>query len=859
MRDIECFNAIINHEAFKDASKEEVLGVVSKLSQMKENLLKSADPMARQKFNAMASKFLNEQRIEAVRLRRTALTNLRTIENAMSMVTQERFKGRPIEALKAYFGGGTTEYAKGGNRSVRMDENYLAKQGITALEQQIKGFEADLKAGVHDLEILKELEALQNGKPLGSTGSKAAAHLAPIIRNTLEHFLKLKRLVGSPIEKLDGYLIAQSHDGEIVGKLTAKEWIAKIKPELDLEKSFKGLSGAEIDQALTETHTKIALGKYGSSIEEGVADQLLTVSGLSPDIGKRAARERRLHFKDAESFYRYNKEFGKGNVLETVISSIRRSAQDIAIMNSFTTNPEGFRAGLIRRLENHYTKLGDKASLEQLKSGRWQADMVFDEATKRTSVPGTGIVARYGAAARSWQHVTKMGRALFSSVSDLAYAAGAIRSMDGSNFFVNATNLTREYLANFTSKAEAQKSAALLAQWADDTISELYGVVGSEASQPGVLSKGVMLYNKLTLLPRHVLAAKNATAKLVATHLAEFADKGFGDLSDRLRLGLQRYGIEAHDWEILRRSLEEWEGQGGKRSLMTPEGVAKVPREIIENQLLKAGVITGDTKHLGDVVERYALDLQMKLSSVLTDHANMGSSTPNVRNMAFLHMGTKDEGIGSALRMITQFKSATLSTFDTGRRILKSNPETMPINANPLKGDIAGLVQTGLAAMALATVSRAAWELALGKTPSDPLSKDNIQDSFVRSGMGGLMADFLLSEAGRSGKEALVQTAAGPTLGAAFDAGGIFKDAISSKGKVNKGDVFRLLMNNVPGQNLFFLKGALNHYLTNGIQESLSHGYLRRLEDRVRQTPGLLDKRQEHIFFKPSESTRAFR
>lgn len=97
----------------------------------------------------------------------------------------------------------------------------------------------------------------------------------------------------------------------------------------------------------------------------------------------------------------------------------------------------------------------------------------------------------------------------------------------------------------------------------------------------------------------------------------------------------------------------------------------------------------------------------------------------------------------------------------------------------------------------------------------------------------GIYSDFLFGEKSRTGNS--FETAlAGP-------AGGIFGNGISlyqdiMAGKLGEGpqaNAARLVINNIPGNNLFYVRAALDYTILNSFYEWLNPRYLRRMRRRI--------------------------
>jgi len=95
-----------------------------------------------------------------------------------------------------------------------------------------------------------------------------------------------------------------------------------------------------------------------------------------------------------------------------------------------------------------------------------------------------------------------------------------------------------------------------------------------------------------------------------------------------------------------------------------------------------------------------------------------------------------------------------------------------------------------------------------------------------------LLGDFFFGEFSRFG-QTVTTTLAGPTFGDLDALGRIFMEAKSGDGKDTLSKSTKLLIDNTPFANLFYLRPALNYLMLYQLQEALNPGSLRRMERRL--------------------------
>lgn len=801
---------------FPEFKKRTIDAILDEIDNVRSKLFQGDEPMTGPAFREKVGAFLDERRFQQAAARREAAENILKRQKLLNFVTQEQFKGDPVEAIKAKLGG-TARYADGGNFSVDAMTTSLRAKGLNQLVHGLEtagdGVLEVATKGLLDRETAQATWALDRGEDVMGLDSRAVA-AAKVYRAVNDSVLSAKQQAGSAVRRLTGYITKQSHDAVKIQAAGFEKWFGETVDKLDLDRTFgAGASPEKIRTAMEEVFKDVVSGKYDLPARESVSDEFITVNGRSANLSKQTSRSRSLHFEDGNAWHDYNQAYGSKNLLESIVSSVNQSSRQSALMYHFGTNPEGAYEALKSRVRSAYKD--DPAALKSLSENEGTLDQWFQTAQGFGSAPGTSLFARGGQIARAGIAVSRLGGSFLSSFGDLPAAIATLRAGNGKNLFENAGSLVSEYVSSFTSKAERQKWASRLGIYLDDLHGAAYAKMGAEDGGPGVLSRMTRISQKLSLMEYHVEASKIAMAKQLSLELADHVDTGFATLPDRFRLNLERYGIGAEEWQHLNRATQDFEG--GIRGV-TPEGVEKVPAELF-----------------GEGGARTKFDVQSKLLAYLNDQANLASTTPGLRQRAFLLRGTEDEGLGVLARLVTQFKSVPFQAIDTFKRVGFSNPETMPRTLREAilqgKGDMNGMVQLMVSATFAGYAAMVAKDLALGKTPADPTHPKTAIQAFVKGGAAGVYGDFLFGEFNRK------RTAADALVGPVIGQGATLLDMWSKARAGDKvaGDAVNFLVSNVPFQNTFWAKGALDSLILNRVQESLSPGYTRRKEQRTRQ------------------------
>jgi len=149
-------------------------------------------------------------------------------------------------------------------------------------------------------------------------------------------------------------------------------------------------------------------------------------------------------------------------------------------------------------------------------------------------------------------------------------------------------------------------------------------------------------------------------------------------------------------------------------------------------------------------------------------------------------------------------------------------------------------------------VSQTLHDLTNGKGPM-PLTDDgkvlwdNVQKIMVRGGSLGLFGETTMGEFSGSYRSYL-EYAAGPTFGQVDN---LFNMKASiQQGKPVKRPATKLLLDNTPFANLFYIRPVLNYLILWNLQAMLSPGSLERSEQRTET------QNHQKYLVKPSENVR---
>lgn len=256
------------------------------------------------------------------------------------------------------------------------------------------------------------------------SGDAEVATLAQSVKDTLEELRLHFNRYGGNIKKLSNWGLPQSHSHYKVISKGRQAWIDFTLPLLD-----RGRYRKEDGSLMSETEVKKVLSSvYDTISSEGHNKpevQYRAVEGITDlpvGVNMQALHQysREVHFKDGESWLKYQEDFGELNFHDLLSNHIRRLSTEIGLMQTFGSNPEKLVKQLGHDLFNQamqdakYSGQHTKLKKQYQYVGRY-----YDELA-RQAVPVDSALAQVGSIARSWTVASKMGSATITALGDFA-------------------------------------------------------------------------------------------------------------------------------------------------------------------------------------------------------------------------------------------------------------------------------------------------------------------------------------------------------------------------------------------------------------------------------------------------------
>ena len=638
-------------------------------------------------------------------------------------------------------------------------------------------------------------ELRQGGQP-GVTGDEMASKAARMFADMTEEMRQTVNKAGANIGKLDGWTGTQTHDPVKILKVTQQEWVARVKPMLDLDRMFGSQSDETIDEVLGEVYMTIATGRNGNP------DAAMRGDFKGPaNMANALSRERVMHFASPDLAEQYNDMFGHGDILNGVFGSIETMSRTIAMMETFGPNPKVMLDAKLSQLQlqvrNDPKIAPDKKAqmIADLEPRRF--DTHYDVATGglNNAAPGRQKVAEWGASARTIQSLAKLGGSVLTAFPTDTMTM-IVASANRGGGFVKATADTFTTLLSPLNRSERRMVAALYGEGMDAVIGNLTRGFAGTDGPVGHLSWLSQKYFRWNGLAPWTDAARSAATQMIAREGGMMADRAFDALPERYKWVLEGHDIDAARWAEIRASTVTLDS--GNRYI-DPDSIGDIETEMAWRRFVADETTYG-------IVE---MDNKSRRWTALGNSARAGTFS------------------GELIRTMMQFKGFPLAFSErvlgrafaggrgatTGERLLRQAPHIGAL--------LGGLTVAGYVSLTAKDIARGAWP------PRDYADPKTLGASIAQGGAFGIYGDFLFADSSNT-RNSFLETLAGPSLGTLGQAVNSLARAREGEGRWS--DAVNLVAGITPGYNLFYTRAALDYMFVNALREEISPGYLRRRE-----------------------------
>ncbi|EMR6462364.1 hypothetical protein WJU71_004750 [Citrobacter freundii] len=655
--------------------------------------------------------------------------------------------------------------------------------------------------GVRDLVF--EIRGQDTGNIKAKKGAKAWADVTELLRRRFND-------AGGDIGYLENWGIPQHHSMEKVGRATREQWVSDVIGKLDRKYYIKEdgqlMSDAEVTAFLGEAYNTIATGGLNKLSDSGML--------LSGARANRGNASRQIHFKDADSYLEYQRQYGDRSLWEVMVGHLEGISKDIALVETYGPNPDHVFRAILDEVTAETATVNPQRT-GQVKRMANSTENLYNFISGKTQPIANPHIAQWSDNIRNWLVASRLGSALLASFSDLGtmYLSAKVTNLPMNQLFRN--QLEAMDPTNRTELARARRAGLAMEsllgsvnRWAMDNMGP---------SKARWAATAVMRASGLTAWSD---AHKRAYGVTMMGSLGEVVSRS-PDLRSLdggdFRI-LKSKGITEQDFSVWKLADQEDWGKGNN-TMLTPESIMRIPDDAV--------------KHLG-APERVKFEAMRKLLGAVAEEVDMAVITPGAREKMITGGGLqRGTWKGELVRSVFLFKSFPISV------VMRHWSRAMGM---PSAGGRAAYIGAFIASTTiLGALSQQLNDMASGRNPREMTGEDAPKfwlGALLKGGGLGLYGDFLLSDHTRYGGGALASML-GPVAGLVDDVvklgQGIPLNAVEGKPEQTGGDLVKLGKGLIPGANLWYAKAALDHMIFNQLQEYFSPGYLRKVEQRSKK------------------------
>ncbi|EPJ2735103.1 MULTISPECIES: hypothetical protein [Klebsiella] len=805
----ECINAV-QQAASRRLTQQEIKNIEDRIYRNMRQLARN-DPASwramtdaerlRRAGQLAANELTNEA---ALKKRRVALT-IAARQRLDAFIKTYQGKDGKLEALNrtiAFHADGKSNFLSVESRGKATRDYALSQiqEAFEAVDPRFFHLFED-EASVRDL--VYEMRGQDTGNVRAKKGAKAWAGVTELLRQRFND-------AGGDIGYLENWGIPQHHSMEKVGRVPQDKWVSDVIGKLDRKYYIKDdgqlMSDAELTTFLGEAYNTIATGGLNKLSDTG-----MRISGARSNRGNAS---RQIHFKDADSYLEYQREYGDRSLWEVMVGHLEGISKDIALVETYGPNPDH----VFRSILDEIT--AEQATANPERTGRIKrlansTENLYNFIAGKTQPIANPHIARWSDNIRNWMVASRLGSALLASFSDLGtmYMSAKVANIPMNRLFMNQLEAMNP--ANRTELARARRAGLAM--------ESLLGSVNRWAMDnmgPSVSRWAATAVMRASGLTAWTDAHKRAYGVTMMGSLGEVVSRApdLRSLDDSDFRILKSKGITEQDFSVWKLAQQEDWGNGNT-TMLTPESIMRIPDAAV--------------MHLG-LPERVRFEAMRRLLAAVSEEVDMAVITPGAREQ-LLTGGGLQRGTwkGELTRSVFLFKSFPISV------VLRHWTRAMGM---PSAGGRAAYIAAFLASTTmLGALSQQLNDLASGRNPREMTGKDAGKfwlGALLKGGGLGLYGDFLLSDHTRYGGGALASML-GPVAGLVDDvvklAQGIPLNAVEGKPEQTGGDLVKLGKGLIPGANLWYAKAALDHMIFNQLQEYFSPGYLRKMEQRSKK------------------------
>ena len=803
----------------------------------------------------LAEGVLKRQQLQKKINKLNALEDEVKIRNTVEYVLKE-FPNDPVEGLTAVLVGSNLQKA-GSRSSVALAQLAYYRDLLVSFNAKLRDNKVDSLFAEANSDIEKRVARViwevGQGKAI-TEKTKDIVTLGKIINEFSETVRKKYNDHGANTEKLPGWIVRQSHDPfalrNAVDVLNLKNnknikeingtpernlaaWTDYILPKLDQKKTFGNTDGSPeaIDEFLSFAYNSLV--KNQNQVVDGAGN-----SFGSRNLAETIGAKRVLHFKSSDDWFAYNAKFGGQSLREALFEGFNLAGRNIGMMSMLGSNPQ-----------KNFLKMADETmNILKRKKSQTQVDKIGSfikpqggYAKFMAEVDGS-VNTINGFNAAKWSGITrailsmaKLGGAVISAIADVHLYATELKWQGRSYVGGVAEALGR--LGKIKNSKLRIEIAEQLGFISDNLIYDVAARFSSGDNLNKQFTQIQRTFFKLNGLAWWTNSLKDGAMLGMGNYVAKQRNLSFNNLSVEFKRLITHFGINEKIWNVIRKMDVERSEDG--KEFFSARNI-----DLLSDGKIKE--ISGVEKMSKRQLNIARDNLKTRVLGMFLDRSTFAVIEPDARTRGYLKLGLQaGTGPGEAMRFFAQFKAFPFAIMQKaiGRELAFTEAGRKYRALFGTAGLIAGSAIFGY-------ISMTAKDLLKGKKPRDPMNKSTFFSAILQGGGLGIYTDFLFGKIQNS--TSALATLAGPGITEATKVAAIFnyitKGEFSKAGKQG----YLSIKENIPFLNLFYLKTAFDYAIGYQIMETLSPGYLKRMEKRMK------DSGQEFLLTKPSTLFKGF-
>lgn len=637
--------------------------------------------------------------------------------------------------------------------------------------------------------------------------------MAVAMRDSTARAHKEYTQAGGSLGYIENYA-PQMHEASRVSAVDFDEWYGDVLPLLDRNRMLDESTGLPMSDEVLEQLSRQAYDDISTdgraainrAVQSGEAPQ-----GMTKDVWNSRQQSRFFHFKDSESFFKYNDKYGVGDegLLHAFNGHLMGMSRDIGIMQKLGPKPNAMMHQL-----DHFMA-GEDAPYQ-----RRLANMSFNVLAGGVEGGTSSAFYRSTMAIQNLLRASLLGSAPISALSD-----GMFVKIGADMYGMNGYKAMGNYLGSVTKKGDRQlvsNAAHTVEAMSGSGINayRLYegnGWLAAGNKGERAVAAASKTIHRASGLRAMTEAAGDGVSMELASNLAVHAKKNtsWDNLPPEFRKGLHENGIDEADWKIIKKA--DPVGTNGT-AYITPEQIAAITSEASETVLN---------------VSRKVADLDVQLRYLVTNSPRL--RTRAVTTMGARH-GTATRAIATSVGMFKSFPLEVMQNF------------LLPTVRNAGGGQFGGLFSMVIGTTLLGSLALQLKDVVKGREPRDADNSKFWIAAAMQGGGFGLFGDFFFTEHGRFGRN-FITDFLGPVAGFSSDAmglglGHVQKAIMDEEYKFQEEfltNAVDFMHRYTPAQSLWYARAAIERGIFESLERAADPNFdntMRKKEQKIKKDYG---------------------